>query len=209
MIFRTRQFIKRLIRLNPVGTMKLARRTRTGQVSIHRGLRVKIHREANVEIRGHLRLGWPSPEFPAQQGHLVMRKNSTLRTQGTLRILPGCRINLHEGATLTLGRCYINSELSLDSFVSVTIGSGVAIGPRVKLRDSSDHSIDGEPIAMAPIVIEDDVWLGMDVTILQGVTVGHGSVVAAGSVVTSDVPPHSLVAGVPAEVKREGITWSP
>jgi acetyltransferase-like isoleucine patch superfamily enzyme len=209
MISRIRNFTKRLIRLNPVGTMKLGRRTRTGQVSVHRGLRVKIHRQAKVQIQGHLRLGWPSPEFPAEQGHLVMRKNSTLRTRGSLRILPGCRIHLHEGACLTLGRCYINSGLSLDTFVAVSIGSGVAIGPRAKIRDSHDHSIDGAPVAMAPIVIEDDVWLGMDVTILQGVTVGHGSVVAAGSVVTSDVPPRSLVAGVPAEVKRVGITWSP
>ena len=51
-----------------------------------------------------------------------------------------------------------------------------------------------------PVVIEDDVWLGMNVTVLKGVTIGSGSVVAAGSVVVKDIPPHSLAAGNPAKV---------
>ena len=52
------------------------------------------------------------------------------------------------------------------------------------------------------IVIESDVWVGANTTILRGVTVGQGSVIAAGAVVTKDVPPYSIVGGVPARVLK-------
>lgn len=50
------------------------------------------------------------------------------------------------------------------------------------------------------VIIEEDVWIGSRVTILMGVTVGRGATIAAGSVVTKDVPPYSIVGGVPAKV---------
>lgn len=54
----------------------------------------------------------------------------------------------------------------------------------------------------APIRIERGVWIAAGATVLQGVTVGHNAVVAAGAVVTKDVPPRTLVAGVPATAIR-------
>ena len=54
-----------------------------------------------------------------------------------------------------------------------------------------------------PIHIEDKVWLGANVTILQGVTIGEGAIVAAGAVVTKDVEPKTVVGGIPAKlIKR-------
>lgn len=53
------------------------------------------------------------------------------------------------------------------------------------------------------IIVEDDVWIGSAAVITDGVRVGRGSVVAAGAVVTRDVPPHTVVGGVPAKVIRE------
>jgi acetyltransferase-like isoleucine patch superfamily enzyme len=55
----------------------------------------------------------------------------------------------------------------------------------------------------APITIEDGVWIASRVTLLPGVTVGTGAVVAAGAVVRRDVPPHTLVGGVPSRVLRD------
>lgn len=49
------------------------------------------------------------------------------------------------------------------------------------------------------VIIEEDVWAGVNVTILKGVTIGRGCIIAAGSVVTKSMPPYSIVAGVPAK----------
>ena len=51
-----------------------------------------------------------------------------------------------------------------------------------------------------PVIIEDDVWCGANVTILKGVTIGRGAVVGAGAVVTKSCPPYSIIAGIPAKV---------
>lgn len=57
-----------------------------------------------------------------------------------------------------------------------------------------------EVLSNGPIILEDDVWVGENVTILSGVHIGQGAVVAAGAVVTKDVPPYAIVGGVPAKV---------
>lgn len=54
----------------------------------------------------------------------------------------------------------------------------------------------------APVVIEDDVWTGANVTILKGVTIGRGSIIAADAVVTKSFPPYSIIDGVPAKVLK-------
>lgn len=88
----------------------------------------------------------------------------------------------------------------------VQIGANVLIGPYVKIW-SADHCfadrskpINEQGHEFAPIVIDDDVWLGVDCIILKGVTIGRGAVVGAGSVVTKDIPPYAVVVGVPAQV---------
>lgn len=53
------------------------------------------------------------------------------------------------------------------------------------------------------VVIEEDVWAGANVTILKGVTIGRGCIIAAGAVVTKDMPPYSIVGGVPAKVIKK------
>ena len=58
-----------------------------------------------------------------------------------------------------------------------------------------------------PIKIGNHVWIGQRATVLKGVTIGDGAVIAAGSIVTRDVPPHSLVGGIPAKVLKENVEW--
>ena len=110
----------------------------------------------------------------------------------------------------------MNHDSVIDCFNSITIGHDVVISERVVLRDSDNHKVcsledenmitDKQSVS-APIVINDHVWIGMNVTILKGVTIGEGSIVAAGSVVTRDVPAHCLAAGVPAKVLKTEVTW--
>jgi acetyltransferase-like isoleucine patch superfamily enzyme len=107
--------------------------------------------------------------------------------QGKLSVGNNSRIN---GAHLSVSK-------------KLSIGNNVRISPYVLIMDSDHHNIydhfSGEA-KICEIIIHDDVWIASKATILKGVTIGEGSVIAAGAVVTRDVPPYTVVAGVPAKV---------
>ena len=92
----------------------------------------------------------------------------------------------------------------------VTIGDNVTVGANCTIADTDFHPLNAQHRSQhpqegntSPILIEDDVFIGMNCLILKGITIGCGSVVGAGSVVTRDVPPHVVVAGNPARVLKE------
>ena len=95
----------------------------------------------------------------------------------------------------------INRGCTIDARGSVRIGENVSVSPEVVILTAA-HRLDDPSfqVESRPVVIEDNVWIGMRALILPGVTLGQGSVVAAGSVVTRDVAPLAIVAGVPAHV---------
>ncbi|RAX22570.1 MULTISPECIES: sugar O-acetyltransferase [unclassified Actinomyces] len=102
---------------------------------------------------------------------------------------------------------YANAGLQLIDDSPVIIGNRVMFGPRVMIT-TAGHPVHPEmrdrgQQFSAPVVIEDDVWIGGNVTILPGVTIGRGSVIAAGAVVNANVPPMVVAGGVPVRVLRE------
>lgn len=127
----------------------------------------------------------------------------------------GSDINVERGATFGSGsglRLGSRSGLGIDADLhgTITIGEDVMMGPRCTIL-TRDHEFSDVSKPMArqgfrkdrPVTIEDDVWIGANVTITGGVTIGRGSIIAAGSVVTRDVPGFSIVAGVPASIVRD------
>lgn len=94
----------------------------------------------------------------------------------------------------------INQGSILDCRGGLTIGDHVSISPQVAIL-TADHDRDARdfPLRHRPVVIEDNVWIGVRALILPGVRVGRAAVVAAGAVVTRDVAPGSVVAGAPAK----------
>jgi acetyltransferase-like isoleucine patch superfamily enzyme len=103
---------------------------------------------------------------------------------------------------------WIGQQCFIHSAGGVTIGAHVGLGPGVKIVTSTHRLEDREapilhaPIDFAPVVIEDGSDIGVGAILLPGVTVGRGAQVGAGAVVTEDVPPYTIVAGVPARVVR-------
>lgn len=110
------------------------------------------------------------------------------------------------GAALSIGDgCYINYGTNISARAGVTIGSNVAIGQYSIIMDDDYHSpIDHRRAGKrAPIVIEDDAWLGARVIVLRGAHIGRGAVIGANSVVSGTIPPYSVAVGSPARVVRQ------
>ncbi len=133
-------------------------------------------------------------------------------SSASLRIRKGGQLSLDKAAVIgkraliavtSDGKLSIgtNSVIGFNNIItcrdSISIGNNVSFGPGVTMFDH-DHdfhaglSYNVAGYTTAPIVIEDNVWLGSNVTILKGVTIGRGAVVAAGSVVTKDIPAQSV-----------------
>ncbi|WP_278887851.1 acyltransferase [Leyella stercorea] len=119
-------------------------------------------------------------------------------------------MSIGDGSSIPKGSTFYCTEAPL------TIGKKVIFGPHPTII-TGDHRIDvigkyimdsNEKLSEndAPVVIEDDVWCGANVTILKGVTIGRGSVVAAGAVVTKSFPPYSIIGGVPARLLKRRFT---
>jgi len=111
-----------------------------------------------------------------------------------------------DGGTLEIGdNVFINFGSSIVAARQVTIGNDCLIGTHVSIMDCDFHRVEDKSwdTSGQPVILGDRVWLGNRSIVLKGVTIGHDAVVAAGSVVTRDVPPRTVVAGVPARVVRQ------
>ena len=150
------------------------------------------------------------PQLTFDRTRTIVLKAAGLRIGPRSLVMGPLRItgNGDRDSRLTIGSdCVITGPLHVDLGGSVHIGDRVYVGHDVAML-TVDHRIGPSEQRCAehdvmPIDIGDGAWIGARATILPGVTVGRGAVVAAGAVVTRDVPPDTLVAGVPASVLRE------
>lgn len=113
-------------------------------------------------------------------------------------------------ATITIGNNVGMSSTRMWIHDSLSIGNNVKIGAGVLLIDTDCHPISykvrrnsNEGTFSAPIVIEDDVWVGAQSIVLKGVTIGARSIIGAGSVVTKSIPADCIAAGNPCKVIRK------
>ena len=108
--------------------------------------------------------------------------------------------NIHVGKFV-----FINAGCSFQDQGGITIGDGCLIGHNTVIAtlNHDENPAKRNDLHPAPVVIGKKVWVGSNATILPGVTIGDNAIVAAGAVVTKDVPPDTVVAGVPARILRE------
>lgn len=123
----------------------------------------------------------------------------------------GNAIRCHEGNLRIGDKCVFGRSNTVNCFLDVEIGATTIVADWVYVCDF-DHVYDDihvpikdQGIVKSPVRIGPDCWVGTKVTVLRGTTVGHGSVLAAHAVVRGEVPPMSVVAGVPGRVVKDRV----
>lgn len=175
-----------------------------GQVAIEKGVRLRF--ADNIRLGHGVYLDENSYLHACPDG-IEIGANSIVMHGAVLHVY-NFRDLPHAG--IKIGRDSLVGEYSvIRGQGGVTIGDRVYTSPFTQII-AVNHIFDDpkrpfveQGITAEGIVIEDDVWLGAGAVITDGVRVGKGAVVAAGAVVTKDVPPHTVVAGVPAKVIKE------
>ena len=191
------------------GLVYMTRRTRWHLGGVWGRLVLRLY---GVQFGNHLQMG----SAPLVQRH----REARIRLGNDVTILNTLVENLagiahrtvlcatRPGAELVIGNKVGISGAVLYAWQRIEIGDRVAIGAGATVYDSDFHPLDPaardrgdvSQVGVAPVVIESDVWLSARCMVLKGVTIGRGAVVGAGAVVTKDVPPGTIVAGVPARV---------
>ena len=151
----------------------------------HRGRHAVIHRSVRMDTP-------PYRKFSLGDYSVVESYSCINNAVGDVIIGDYTRVGLHN---TIIGPVTIGSHVNLAQGITVT-----ALNHNFS---ETDKRIDEQGVSTTPVTIDDDVWIGANAVILPGVSIGTHSVVAAGAVVTKDVPPHSLVAGVPAKVIKQ------
>lgn len=132
-------------------------------------------------------------------GRFEIGERIIIRSQRHNRV----EISIAPTAQLYIGDdSFLNQGVRIACSKEIRIGKRCAIGDESVILDNDYHGMARNEPKIAPIEIQDDVWLGTRVIVLRGVTIGEGSVIGAGAVVTHSVPAHTFAAGVPARVIR-------
>jgi acetyltransferase-like isoleucine patch superfamily enzyme len=152
----------------------------------------------------------------------IQKSKNTIHIDSNTLIL-GEILTFRHGGSIRIGKwCYVGENSRIWSSRKIVIGDRVLISHDVNIHDTDGHPVDAnnrhlqyqeictnghpekiEGISAIAIVIEDDVWIGFNSTILKGVNIGKGSIIGASSVVTKDVPAGTIFAGNPAKFIRK------
>ena len=151
----------------------------------HRGKGSKIHHSVRMDTP-------PYRKFSLGNYSIVESYTCINNAVGDVIIGDYTRVGLHETiiGPVTIGN-------------NCCTGQGTIITALIHNFNDTNKRINEQGVSVKPVYIEDDVMIGANASIMPGVRIGTHSIVAAGAVVTKDVPPHSLVAGVPAKIIKE------
>ncbi|MGW8251727.1 MAG: DapH/DapD/GlmU-related protein [Anaerolineales bacterium] len=170
-----------------------------------------IERRVRLRYANHIRLGHGA--YLDENVYIHACPKGVEIGAGTL-VMHGAVLHVYNFRDLPHAFIRIGRDSLVGEYSVIRGQGGVTIGDRVYTSPGTqviavNHVFDDpsrpfieQGITAEGIVIEDDVWLGSNCVITDGVRVGRGAVVAAGAVVTKDVPPHTVVGGVPAKVIR-------
>lgn len=154
------------------------------------------------------------------QNSLLDRKRISI---GSNCLVKGYLVIFGHGGSISIGDdCFIGPDSKIWSSASITIGNRVLISHNVNIHDNNSHPLNSKErhedfvhifrkgfreinnLGEKSVIIEDDVWIGFNATILKGVTIGRGAIIGACTVITQDIPAYAIVVGNPARIVRYG-----
>jgi acetyltransferase-like isoleucine patch superfamily enzyme len=168
------------------------------------------------QTRPRLWIKWFVNPFYHKKG-----KGACVRRRTRMDIVPWNKFELGEYSTIEdfsainngVGPVIIGdrTKIGLSNTIigPVTIGNDIRLAQNITLSGLNHNYTDvnlpihAQGVSTAPIVIEDETWIGANVVVLAGVTIGKHCIIAAGSIVTKDVPPYSVAVGNPARVLKK------
>lgn len=206
-----KKVLRLIVRLQDINILESLRYKR--KIIVYKKTSVTIHPACKIDI--------PKPQslhigHPWEYYRHILYKTVFVTFPGSRVKLTGDQVLIATGGIfriggeLILGNVKFNSFCTLYCGMHIEIGDGTIVGPNTTIRDYDAHTLTyqgKESKRTAPVIIKENVWIGLNVTILKGVTIGEGAVIAAGSVVVKDIPPHCLAGGIPAKVIRENVEW--
>jgi len=143
----------------------------------------------------------------ANAAQIIIGSNNNFRSFATSNLIGinrPCIISaLEKSAIIKIGDRNGFSGTVIGCFKAIEIGNNVKCGANTLITDGDWHSEDKRSGKPAKITIEDNVWLGVNVTVLKGVTIGQNSLIGANSLVVKSIPPNSIAVGNPCVVVRK------
>lgn len=147
---------------------------------------------------------WALPKFKSWRGG-----GKLVIDELTYRLGAGIIVRASSGGVIRIGkRVTLRRFITLHAYERIEIGDDSRIGEMVTIRDHNHFSeLEDAPgeakgFEAAPVIIGNNVWVGVKVTIMPGVSIGDNAIIGANAVVTKDVPANAIAAGVPAKVIR-------
>jgi acetyltransferase-like isoleucine patch superfamily enzyme len=165
-------------------------------------LKLKLH-----NVRFHYRVLGKS-FYIYNRGNIVLSKKVSLNSYPDGTCYRTALSTYYPEAEILIGsNCNLNGTV-IHCNEKVVIGNDCMFGPGTIICDNDSHKVvldkkeRNTKAASKPIIIEDNVWIGMNCLVMKGVTIGRNSIIAAGSLVVKDVEPNSLYGGHPAVLIR-------
>lgn len=177
-------------------------------VLCHKYSRIFMEKQSKIKCLGRLEIGIKENPKSKVETRVLLQKNAEICVKNNFIVGFGSDIRVFNNGRLTLGSGYINGFSQIVCADKIEIGNDVAIAREVIIRDTDAHEIlNNNHKKIKPVKIGNHVWIGARAMIMKGVTIGDGAIIAAGAVVTKDVPEKCIVAGIPAKVIKENVTW--